>query len=85
MLVGEPEAVQFIGLLRRGGLEKGQEPAPLTWLQVLFILFYECWCFPLMHICAPRVLVAPVQTRRASDPLELDLQTVVSCRVGARN
>ena len=54
VLVCEPEAVRFIGLLRWGGLEKGQEPAPPTWLQVFFflLLFYEYCCFsPHAHLC----------------------------------
>lgn len=36
--------------------------------------FYDHWCFTCMHICV-----------RASDPLQRELQTAVSCHVGAGN
>ena len=39
-----------------------------------FILFHACWCFACMYVCV-----------RVLDPLELELQTGVSCLVGAGN
>ena len=37
-------------------------------------LFYMLWCFACMYVCA-----------RLSDPLELEIQTVVSCYVVVGN
>jgi hypothetical protein len=37
-------------------------------------LFYMHWCFAYMNVCV-----------RVLGPLELELQTVVSCRLGAGN
>ena len=42
-------------------------------LVILFHLFYMNWCFACMYVCV-----------RVLDPLELEIQTVVSCHVGAR-
>jgi hypothetical protein len=39
-----------------------------------FFLFYIYWCFACVYICV-----------RESDPLELELQMVVSCHVVAGN
>jgi hypothetical protein len=41
---------------------------------VYVFIYYVHWCFACMYVCV-----------RVLDTLELDLQTVVSCHVGAGN
>lgn len=44
---------------------------------------YEC--LPYVCVCVPLVCSAPGGQKMESDPLGLDLQTVVRCPVGAGN
>ena len=44
---------------------------------------YECFTF--MYVCALHVYSTHRNQKRASDPLELELQTVMSCPTRARN
>jgi hypothetical protein len=53
--------------------------APL--LNYLFILLYMYGCFACMYLCAACTCSAFRIQKRASDPLELEFQTVVSTRV----
>ena len=41
---------------------------------ICLFLFYVQWCFVYMHVCV-----------RVLDPLELEMQTVVSSHVGSGN
>ena len=44
----------------------------LVFYVIVLFSFYVYWCFAYMHVCV-----------RVLNPLELELQTVVSCHVGA--
>ena len=48
-----------------------EDTGPITTLNVLFNVH---WCFACMYVCG-----------RLSNPLELELQMVMSCHVGAGN
>jgi hypothetical protein len=45
-----------------------------TFKKLFIVLIYMHWCFVYMHVCM-----------RVSAPLEMELQTVVGCQVGAEN
>ena len=47
----------------------------------------QCLCLAPVYVCAPLVYLIDVCEghERASDPLELESQTVVSCHVCAKN
>lgn len=51
----------------------------------LLLVFYEYECFAYMHVCILCSYLVPLEIRRELDPLELELQKVVSRHVDARN
>lgn len=36
-----------------------------------------------MHVWAPHAFLVPAEAQKSTDPLELELEAVVSCHVGA--
>lgn len=57
----------------------------LLWRSTFFSVYFLCMSMCLVYICVPcagRILQRPEE---ALDPLELELQMVVSCRVGTGN
>ena len=49
----------------------------------MYVCIHEC--FACMHVCAPSACLMSRDQKRALDPLELQLQALVSCHVDARN
>ena len=47
-----------------------------------YFMFYVCECLACMHVYVPHVCSAHRGQKRALDPLELELQEVVSYHVG---
>lgn len=54
-------------------------------LGVLKLKLYVYEYFALVNVCASCVYFVPEARKRTLGPLELELQTVVSCHVGASN
>lgn len=54
----------------------------MTFFKPLF-LFYVYGCFTCMYVCVPCLCHDQRSSKRASDPLRLELQTVRSCNLGA--
>lgn len=48
-------------------------------------LFYVWGCFVYTYVCATSMCLVPMEARRESGPLELELQTIVSLHVGVGN
>lgn len=51
----------------------------LTWMLACFLLMCMNECFACMDVCAPQCLWRP---EKGLNPLELEFQMAVSCRVG---
>lgn len=64
---------------------KSEKNHILLFLKKKIYFYFVCMgVLPCMYVCAPRALPMEEQ-KRASDPLELKLQAVVSHHVGAWN
>lgn len=77
----------FVKMLLLPGLTIGDSHVISQWCFIIIILFkllfYVYKCFACVCICVLQACGAHGSQKRASDLMELELQVVVSCHVGA--
>ena len=67
-------------------LERPLAPDLFVYFKVYLFLFCVNECFACMYVCVPhKCLAAPGGQKKALVPLELELEMIVNCCVGAGN